>query len=67
MKATFSRRLMLLEARQGNAARRMHIVMATDEDDRQQQVDVLVAVGAVGPWDGFLCLTGRPQTASFRA
>lgn len=60
MKAALSRRLALLEARQGNAARRMHIVMATNEDDRQRQVAALVAAGAVGSWDGFLCLTGRP-------
>lgn len=59
MKAALSRRLSLLEARQGNAARRMHIVMATNEDDRQRQVAELVAAGAVGPWDGFVCLTGR--------
>lgn len=64
MKAGLSRRLALLEARQGNAARRMHIVMATDEDDRQRQVEGLVAAGAVGQRDGFVCLTGRPQTAS---
>lgn len=38
MKAALSRRLALLEARQGNAARRMHIVMAANEDDRQRQV-----------------------------
>jgi hypothetical protein len=60
MKAALSRRLALLEARQGNAARRMHIVMATNENDRQRQVAELVAAGAVGSWDGFLCLTGRP-------
>lgn len=60
MKATLSRRLALLEARQGNPARRMHIVMATNEDDRRRQVAELVAADAVGPWDGFLCLTGRP-------
>jgi hypothetical protein len=60
MKGTISRRLALLEARQGNAARRMHIVMATDENDRQRHVAELVAAGAVGSWDGFLCLTGRP-------
>ncbi len=59
MKAALSRRLSLLEARQGNAARHMHIFMATNEDDRQRQVAELVAVGAVGSWDGFLCLTGR--------
>lgn len=59
MKAALSRRLSLLEARQGNAARRMHIVMATNEDDRQRQVAELVAAAAVGPSDGFLCLTGR--------
>lgn len=60
MKAALSRRLALLEARQGNTARRMHIVMATDEDDRERQVVKLIAAGAVGPWDGFVCLTGRP-------
>lgn len=60
MKAALSRRLALLEARQGNSARRIHIVMATDEDDRQRQVAALVAAGAVGSWDGFVCLTGRP-------
>jgi hypothetical protein len=59
MKAALSRRLMLLEARQGNAARRMHIVMAIDENDRRRQMAELVAAGAVGPCDGFLCLTGR--------
>ena len=36
MKAALSRRLALLEARQRNAARRMHIVMATNEDDRER-------------------------------
>jgi hypothetical protein len=60
MRVDLYRRLALLEARQGNAARRMHIVMATDEDDRRRQVATLVEAGAVGPWDGFLCLTGRP-------
>ena len=59
MNAALSRRLALLEARQGNAARRMHIVMATNDDDRQRQVAELVAAGTVGLWDGFVCLTGR--------
>lgn len=59
MKATLSRRLALLEARQGYTARRMHIVMVTDDDDRQRQMTALVTAGAVGPGDGFLCLTGR--------
>jgi hypothetical protein len=61
MKAALSRRLALLEARQSNAARRMHIVMAIDEDDRRRQVATLVGAGAVGPRDGFLSLTGRPR------
>jgi hypothetical protein len=59
MKAALSRRLSLLEARQSNAARRMHIVMAANEDDRQRQAAELVAAGSVGPWDGFVYLTGR--------
>jgi hypothetical protein len=61
MKAALSRRLAMLEVRQRNAARRMHIVMATDEDDRQRQVAELVAAGAIGPLDGFVCMTGRPR------
>jgi hypothetical protein len=59
MNAALSRRLALLETRQGNSGRRMHIVMATNDDDRQRQVAELVAAGTVGPWDGFVCLTGR--------
>jgi hypothetical protein len=64
VKAALSRRLALLEARQGNTARRMHIVMAADENDRRRQMAELVAAGAVGPYDGFVCLTGRPRAAS---
>jgi hypothetical protein len=60
MKATLSRRLTLLEARQGNTARRMHIVMATDKDDRRRQAAELIATGTIGLRDGFLCITGRP-------
>lgn len=65
MKATLYRRLALLEARQGTAARRVHVVTATDEHDRDQQVTELVAAGAVGPLDGFLCLTGKTPAQPF--
>jgi hypothetical protein len=58
MKATLSRRLALLEARQGNTARRIHIVVATDVIDSKRRIAELQAVGKVGSRDGFLCLTG---------
>jgi len=38
VKSALSRRLALLEARQRNAARRMHIVLATDEDSRRREL-----------------------------
>lgn len=62
MKAALSRRLSLLESRTGKATRRMHIVTATDEDDRDRQVAEMIASGVVQPSDGFLCLTGYPPT-----
>jgi hypothetical protein len=65
MRVDLYRRLALLEARQGNAARRMHMIMATDEDDRQRQVAALVAGGC---WPmGRLCVPDGPTaTARFR-
>ncbi|OKO68962.1 hypothetical protein [Bradyrhizobium sp. AS23.2] len=60
MKLNFSRRLALLEARQGYTGRCMHIITATDEDDAGRQMAELVAAGAVRSRDGFLCITGKP-------
>ncbi|OKO69710.1 hypothetical protein [Bradyrhizobium sp. AS23.2] len=60
MKATISRRLALLEARQAHTARYMHIIAATDQDDANRQVADLISAGAVRGHDGFLCLTGKP-------
>ncbi|WP_426612234.1 hypothetical protein [Bradyrhizobium sp. McL0616] len=57
MKAAFCRRLELLEARRGNAARRVHIITANNAN---QQMAILVTAGATGDRDGFLCLTGKP-------
>ena len=59
MKAALARRLELLESQRGNAARRMHIITANDQNDAQRQMSDLVAAGKVGPCDGFLSLTGR--------
>lgn len=62
MKSALSRRLLRLEGRRSNATRRMHIVTATDENDRDRQTAELLASGKAQPRDGFLCLTGRHPT-----
>ena len=64
MKASLSRRLSLLESRTGKATRRMHIVTAIDEDDRDRQKAELLASGKAGPSDGFLCLTGKSANST---
>lgn len=60
MKTALARRIALLEQRKGNSARRVHIVIATDDVDRDRQLAELVAAGAVHAWDGFVCVTGKP-------
>lgn len=61
MNVALSRRLSLLESRTGKATRQMHIVVATDEDDRDRQIAAMLAADVAKPNDGFLCLTGRPS------
>lgn len=61
MKASLTRRIALLEQHQGDTARRMHFLTATDSKDAEDQIAELCAAGVVGPRDGFLCITGRPM------
>jgi hypothetical protein len=60
MKASLARRISLLEQRQGDSPRRIHIVTATDEPDRDRQMTELVEAVVIGARDGFLCLMGKP-------
>ena len=59
MKVSLARRISMLEQLHGNTPRRIHIVTATDEPDRDRQMAELVEAGVVGDRDGFLCLMGR--------
>ena len=49
----------MLEQHQGNSTRRIHIVTATDEADRDRQMAKLVEADIIGAQDGFLCLMGK--------
>jgi hypothetical protein len=49
----------LLEQHHGNSTRRVHIVTATDEADRDRQMAKLVEADIIGARDGFLCLMGK--------
>lgn len=55
-----SRRLAALEGRRSRANRRVAIVLATDEADRDRQVAAMLPSGVLGASDGLLCITGRP-------
>ena len=56
-----ARRISLLEQHQGNSPRRIHIVTAVDEPDRDRKMADLVEAGVIGARDGFLCLLGKPR------
>ena len=55
-----ARRISMLEQHRSNGSRRIHIVTAVNEIDRDQQMADLLEAGVVGARDGFLCLLGRP-------
>ena len=60
MRVSLHQRISMLEHRQGDKRRRIHIVSATGETDRDRQMAELVGAGIVGAMDGFLCLMGKP-------
>jgi len=54
------RRLSALELRKAQAVRRLHVILATDEVDRDSQIAEMVSTGLLLSSDGLLCITGRP-------
>ena len=56
---SLTRRIALLERHQGNSPRRLQIVTAVDESDRDRQMAELIGAGVFGARDGFLRLMGK--------
>lgn len=56
------RRLTALENRGSLARRRVAIVLAVDEADKERQIAELLSQGLMAASDGLLCITGRPVT-----
>jgi hypothetical protein len=67
VKTSVARRISLLEQHRGNCPRRIHVVTATDEPDRDRQMAKLVKAGIVGTRAGFLCLIGNRWCIDARA
>jgi hypothetical protein len=57
---SLERRLSALELRKAQAVRRVHVICAIDEVDRDSQVAEMVSAGLLASSDGLLCITGRP-------
>jgi hypothetical protein len=55
-----AQRISSLEQRKSSSPRRIHIVTAVDEPDRDRKMADLMDIGVVGARDGFLCLMGKP-------
>jgi hypothetical protein len=54
------RRLSVLERRKAQTVRRVHVICATDETDKDRQIAEMLATGILAASDGLLCITGRP-------
>jgi hypothetical protein len=55
------RRLSALERHKFQPARRVHVICATDEADKDRQIAEKLVTGVLAASDGLLCITGRPQ------
>jgi hypothetical protein len=54
------RRLRALEHHKAQNARRIHVICASDETDKDRQIAEMLATGVLAASDGLLCITGRP-------
>jgi hypothetical protein len=60
-----ARRIHCWNSTRATSPRRIHIVTAVDEPDRDRKMADLVEAGVIGARDGFLCLLGKPRAHCF--